>query len=397
MLRFATSAVRAFAVGLGVTGSLELVLATVSRGTAAGLVTAAAAGIALELTLQRTTGSRLIRLVVLASAPVAAALLLGRLLVIRMDLAVVAAVTLSAGVTWAISSNQRRMAGALAASLSLVTVGGLVAGAGAWSVDEPADTDPRMLAGNGVVVSVDTHAFMIQQAAVILRHDGLKAAAGVLDAEDPTAPFALSPDGRASTKHESYLWRMQLGARDADRVLKKPEMPDHFFNWWTHSGKGLIAGTSAATWAEQQFALATKLWAAGDRPAAMYRLGAAAHLVGDACAPPHASPYVPNHRAYEEWVVSRQSEYAVSSGGIYRTDFRVTKGHGGDEWSSAHTRGWLDECAHRSAELLFDTAQPPPDSPTGATPYVNTMDNFKDAQRLTAGYLAFFFESVGVR
>ena len=75
----------------------------------------------------------------------------------------------------------------------------------------------------------------------------------------------------------------------------------------------------------------------------------------------------------------------------------MATGHGGDEWSSAHTRGWVDECAHRSAELLFDTAQPPPESPTGATQYVNTMDNFKDAQRLTAGYLAFFFESVGFR
>jgi hypothetical protein len=269
----------------------------------------------------------------------------------------------------------------------LVTVGGLVAGAGAWSVDEPAPTDPLMVAGNGVVVSVDTHAFLLQQAAIILRNDGRTAAADFLNAEDPAAPFATNPDRSRSSTHESYLWRAQLGARDADRVLKKQQMPDHFFNWWTHSGKGLIAGPSAATWAEQQFALARKLWASGDRSAAMYRLGAAAHLVGDACAPPHASPYVPNHRSYEEWVVARQDAEAVTRGGIYREDFRATTGHGGDEWSSAHTRGWVDECAHRSAELIFDTAQPPPDDPVGATQYVNTMDNFKDAQRLTAGYL----------
>jgi hypothetical protein len=176
---------------------------------------------------------------------------------------------------------------------------------------------------------------------------------------------------------------------------KKQLIPDHFFNWWTHSGKGLIAGTSAATWAEQQFALAVKAWRAGDRSTAMYHLCAATHLVDDACAPPHGSQYVPDHRAYEEWVVPRQAAFAETSGGTYRTDFRVQSGHGGQEWSSSHTRGWLDECAHRAAELIVNTAQPPPDDPSGTTSYTNTMQHFRDAQRVTAGYLALFFETVG--
>jgi hypothetical protein len=86
----------------------------------------------------------------------------------------------------------------------------------------------------------------------------------------------------------------------------------------------------------------------------------------------------------------------VRRGGIYRTDFRRRTGHGGDEWSSTHTRGWIDECAHRAAELIVNTAQPPPDDPAAdSSTYDNTMAHFGDAQRFTAGYLAFFFESVG--
>jgi hypothetical protein len=186
-------------------------------------------------------------------------------------------------------------------------------------------------------------------------------------------------------------------ARRARRgqVLKHALMPDHFFNWWTHSGKGMIVGPSSATWAEQQFAEAVQSWGEDDRSAAMYHLGAATHLVDDACAPPHSSQYVPDHRAYEDWVVAHQARYAVTRGGIYRADFRVHTGHGGDEWSSVHTRGWVDECAHRAAELVINTMQPPPDDPSDTTSYTDTMDHFRDAQRLTAGYLAFFFESVG--
>ena len=385
----------AFLIGLGLAATAELAVAILGPGTVVAVGTAVAAGVVQEQALRVCGVRRGARLLVHAAAPLSAALLLGGLLVVPLDVVFIATISASAAAAWAVASGHRRTAAAMATALVALAAGGTVAGAGAWSVDEPAATTPAMVAGNGVVVSVDTHAFLLQQAVTILRNDAVTAVADFLASQDPTAPLARRPDGKPTRAHATYLWRLQLGARDADRVLKKPEMPDHFFNWWTHSGKGLIAGTSAATWAEQQFTLAAKLWGTGDRAGAMYRLGAAAHLVGDACAPPHASPFVPNHRAYEEWVVANQDKYAVTSGGIYRQDFRVTTGHGGDEWSSSHPRGWVDECAHRSAELLIDTAQPPPDDPAEATPYVNTMDNFKDAQRLTAGYLAFFFDTVG--
>ena len=267
--------------------------------------------------------------------------------------------------------------------------------AGAWSVDEPAKDDPAMIAGNGIVVEVDTHAFMLERAVVILEGDGRSAVADFLNSPDPKAPPQRdATTGKATTQTESYLWRMQLGSRDADRS-NKPDMPDHFFNWWTHSGKGLAAGPSAAEYAEEQYAQAVALWEKGDRSGSMYRLGAAAHLVQDGCTPPHASFLVPEHRAYEDWVMTQQMEMKTSSGGIYRDQFRVKTGHGGSQWSSSHTRGWADECAHRAAQLIPNVIRPPSTDtgPGGADP--NSIKHLRETKQLTAGYIAFFFDEVG--
>lgn len=328
--------------------------------------------------------SRLVR-DVLAGA--AAALALGVLLVVPVDPLAVTA--------WGLGALAVSVPVPAALGVAVVAEVATVAGAGAWSADEPHATAAQLRAGNGVVVALDTHAFLLQQAVTILRNDGHVAEADFLSSADPAAPYARNADGTATTHRESFLWRLQLGSVDADGVNKATQMPDHFFNWWTHSGKGTISGPSAATWAEEQFSEAVSAWRHGDRSSAMYHLGAAAHLVDDACAPPHASPYVPNHRAYEEWIVPRQGEHAVTSGGIYRTDFRLHTGHGGDEWSSSHTRGWVDECAHRAAGLQINSAHPPPGDPADAGAYDSTIAHFEDTQRLTAGYLAFFFEQVG--
>ncbi|MDQ4008633.1 MAG: hypothetical protein M3211_11105 [Actinomycetota bacterium] len=262
-------------------------------------------------------------------------------------------------------------------------VAGSAAPASAWSVDEPGPATAAMVAGDGVVERADTHAFLIHRASVILRNDGYTAIARFLHSPDPAGP-----------PRATYLWRMQLGARDADRRLK-PQMPDHFFNWWTHSGKGLIAGPSAAMFAEAQYARALAAWREGDASRAMYRLGAAVHLVDDACAPPHQFVFAPNHRRYEEWALHHQRAMTVSSGGLYREDFRATTGHGGPAWSSDHTRGWVDECAHRAAELVVNAALPVGGQPGGVGAWWRTAAHFRETQRLTAGYIAFFFEEAG--
>jgi hypothetical protein len=128
----------------------------------------------------------------------------------------------------------------------------------------------------------------------------------------------------------------------------------------------------------------------------MYHLGAATHLVDDACAPPHSFVLDPNHRAYENWMMAHQRQMTSSSGGIYRDQFRVHEGHGGPEWSSSHTRGWVDECAHRAADMIPNAAVPPPDATDDPSGEIRRTDSlFRQAQQLTAGYLAFFFETVG--
>lgn len=265
--------------------------------------------------------------------------------------------------------------------------------AGAWSVHDPSPQTSAPQPGNGVTQVVGTHGFLLAQGVRILEADGHTDMAQFFTSADPTAPRQVASDGRVLSAREPYLWRLQSGAYDADYSLKSVAMPDHFFNWWTHSGKGLIAGPSAATWAEQQFDQAVALWRAGQPSSAMYHLGAAAHLVADACAPPHASVLLPNHRPYEEWVLTRQQRWAVHAGGIYADQFRQGAGHGGPEWSSGHTRGWVDECAHRAAPLTVNAAQPTPGSGLGSA-YANTRDHFGDVQRLTAGYLKFFFDTV---
>jgi len=377
---------QAVAVGYLTTG--------VVPGRSIGYVIAAGVGVAGERAVRGYVRRGWLRAVLLVPVPAVAVTATAVLVVVPLDPVVPACLTAGGLLGVAVATGRRAAAAATASLLAGATAFGSVAGAGAWSVDEPPPGDPRMVAGDGVVVSMDTHAFLVQQGERILRNDGRTAVANFLESPDPLAPWRHDRSGNRLEERENYLWRMQRGARDADRSLK-PEMPDHFFNWWTHSGKGLIAGPSAATWAEQQFADAVHDWRVGNRDMAMYRLGAATHLVDDACAPPHESEFVPNHRAYEEWVLARQASWAVDRGGVYQADFRVDRGPGGAEWSSAHTRGWVDECAHSAAALVVNTAQPPPGDPLSDGAYGRTRAHFALTQRITAGYIAFFFDSVG--
>ncbi len=342
-------------------------------------------------------GARWPALAVVGVIAVGAPWALARMLLLWVDPLLSAALVLGAVSGLVVVSVRTRRAWAAICG-SLLLVGGSTAPAAAWSVDEPNDHDPAMVAGNGIVVKVDTHAFLLQQGVTILRNDGYTGASDFLLSADPSAPYQRDSATGAMTKQtESYLWRMQRGSRDADRV-NKPTMPDHFFNWWTHSGKGLVAGPSAADYAEEQHDLALAAWRRGDRSEAAYHLGAAAHLVADACTPPHSSPLVPQHRAYEEWVVANQSQMKASRGGIYQDQFRVTTGHGGPEWSSSHTRGWVDECAHRAADQIVNTIQPP-----SADPLLNedaaraTAAHFRQTQQMTAGYLRFFLDEAGAQ
>lgn len=256
------------------------------------------------------------------------------------------------------------------------------------------------LSTGGIDASIDTHQWLASQAILVLRGDGASSVASFFDQTDPTAP-GTTPLDPASVPSSgpltlTYRWRLLRGARDADGVLY-PAMRDHFHNYWTHRGRQWVLGGSAASNAEAAFDKATTLWATGDRGESMYWLGAAVHLLDDACVPQHQffalNPY---HHQYELWVLRHQNELAVDHGGIYAPQFRVDDGHGGDAWTSAHPRGWVDECAHRAARNLQAATHPngPTDS-SPSDPRWRTAPHIANTQRLTAGFIQLFFDRVG--
>jgi hypothetical protein len=293
-----------------------------------------------------------------------------------------------------LSSRMARASAVVAAPVLLILT---AQPAGAWiasaSLATPTDAMAR---SNTVDLSVDTHQWLAQQAMTILANDGRTSIAAFLATPDPTAPAANDASTGAPTgTTETYGWRLLQGTRDADGVLHA-QLPDHFHNWWTHQGKWWIVGGSAADGAELAFTHATDAWATGDRAQAIYWLGAALHLVDDACVPQHEF-YGLNvyHHQYERWVQIHQDALAVTSGGIYADRFRVGGGHGGPAWSSAHPRGWVDECAHRAADNLLAATHPNPPEPSTSGSQWRTAPHIADTQRLSAGFIAFFFDQVG--
>lgn len=244
---------------------------------------------------------------------------------------------------------------------------------------------------------VKTHVLVVEQAAVILRADGHADVADLLasTAAPPLDAVAAAGRTKGGGQPTTYQGWLDQGADDADHRVKKTLAPDHFFNWWTRSGKGLVAGGSSATTAEKQFDDAVRLWAAGDRSGSMFHLGIATHLVGDACTPPHQFFLVPAHREFEKLIGSRHDTLKVASGGIYQADLAGASPRGGEQWSTQHTRGWVDECARRGVTYTLAATQPAPPAPGLAVPALSAETQVGDAQRLSAGYLMFFFDTVG--
>lgn len=251
-------------------------------------------------------------------------------------------------------------------------------------------------ASNGVDLSASTHQWLASRAIAILQADGFDAMSTFLAAPDPTAPAARDPQSGAPTgTTETFGWRVIKGAADADCALYS-QVPDHLHNFWSHKGRQMIIGTSAASNAEKAFANATTAWKQGDPAGAMEWLGASLHLVQDSCVPQHNFYGIGiNHNPYEGWVRTNRDALAVGDGAILGDTFRVEAGHGGTNWSSAHPRGWADECAHRSAGVLRSASANVPKVQSPADPQWRTAGHVAATQRLGAGYLEFFFRTVG--
>lgn len=281
---------------------------------------------------------------------------------------------------------------ALAGSLLLTST----VPSGAWfAAVRGAPTQTQSNTGN-IDLKVSTHQWFASQGVGILTADGNDAVAAFLATPDPTAPEATDPTtGAPLGTPNTYEWRLLKGAGDADGVLYS-QIRDHLHNHWSHRGRQYIIGASAASNAEKAFDEAVRLWNAGDRGNAVYWLGASLHLVQDSCVPQHGWFGVGvYHNPYERWVNDNQDELAVTDAGIYRSDFRVGGGHGGEDWSSAHPRGWADECAHRAFANLPAATHPYPERPNPNDLQWATAVHVADVQRMSAGFVVFFFDTVG--
>lgn len=300
--------------------------------------------------------------------------------------------------------GDRRLTGvvwiaAVAVIAELLAVSGAFdASAGAWFGACRGKPTATQVAENGIDVKASTHQWFAAQAISVLRADGHDAVINFLESPDPMAPPAAWSKGAPAGVTEPYAWRLIKGASDADCELYS-QVPDHLHNFWSHRGRRMVIGGSAASNAEKSFDNALKAWQAGDRSTAMQWLGASLHLVQDSCVPQHNFFGVGvNHHAFEGWVREHQDQLAVTGGGaITAADFRQIRGHGGPHWSSAHPRGWADECAHRSAGVLRAASANPPKPSTANDPQWKTADHLAFTQRFGAGYLLFFFDKVGVQ
>jgi phospholipase C len=295
----------------------------------------------------------------------------------------------------AVPASTRRQAGA-AWIAGVVVVVELVAAtgftdrlAGAWlSACRGAPTAAERR-NNGIDLKASTHQWLASRAIAILTADGHDRIVRFLATPDPTAP----PARGGGT--ETYGYRRMWGAAAADCSLYHL-IPDHLHNFWSHRGRRMIVGSSAASYAETAFTNATTAWNQGDRAQAMIWLGASLHLVQDACVPQHNFFGIGvNHTPYERWVRTHQNALAVGDGAILVGTFRATDGHGGPEWSSQHPRGWTDECAHRAARVIRPAFADVPKPSTSADPQWKTAAHVADTQRLGAGYVEFFFQKVG--
>lgn len=184
-----------------------------------------------------------------------------------------------------------------------------------------------------------THGILTRQAVAILPTDGHPAAAAWL------------------MKEERALIR---GLYWADEGWKNVT---HYYR--PRSGNGLLAWPNAADMVAEYTALARDWYSLKVAAAAAFYLGAAVHLVQDACVPHHAAITMRRHEAYENQAEAEVSRHIVTSKGLYQP------------WSPAE---WIHENAAAAEPWLHDR--------TGRGSGLGAM--LERAQRTTAGFLYAF-------
>lgn len=196
-----------------------------------------------------------------------------------------------------------------------------------------------------------THLFCNRQGITILKNDGKKKHAHILG---------------------NHIDNLNRGVIWADKGWK---CFSHYLDPKGNNGYGPYP--NAKLECNYFFDKAVYFWLNNKKKKSMFFLGAAAHLVQDLCVPHHsAGAAFSGHNEYENWVRDNISSYQVSSGGIY--NFYANSGE------------WVEHNANISRVYY---------------PYVSFIRSSRSydmatkvllplAQRTTAGFFSYFFDSV---
>jgi hypothetical protein len=167
--------------------------------------------------------------------------------------------------------------------------------------------------------------------------------------------------------------------------------------------------TNSARMADEFFARAQREWRAFHPGDAMFNLGIALHAVQDATVPSHVHPESQSKDtfllkglpidAYPAWAAEKRASHAVSSGGWYgmpssRNGVTVSPTAGGwVYWMAAEAYPYFYWDPTRTAVLQSMMGCNVTRSPEGCPAKADWL--LKMTQRASAGFLRFFFGSVG--
>ncbi|SFG10955.1 phospholipase C [Desulfotomaculum arcticum] len=211
-----------------------------------------------------------------------------------------------------------------------------------------------LLATGRVSLTVDlgfcaTHVFINRQARLILKKDGHVEAADLLDTFHRELDLGVCwPDGGWGSVH-------------------------HFYH--ARTGGGILGRTPSSVYIDRYYRLAVERWRQGNISKAMFFLGAATHLLQDACEPHHSRCSMGiGHHSYETWVKENKENFIVLRGGIYPKYREPIK--------------WLRLCSRKSYNLFYLVTQ----KLDIGNYQTATRSLLPFTQRITAGFWLTFLE-----
>lgn len=163
-------------------------------------------------------------------------------------------------------------------------------------------TIPRQVFG-----ASSTHSFCNNQGIIILQNDGYEHAARLFN---------------------RFINELNKGVTWADKGCRSTT---HHYN--PETGRGFWLFPSSVQKCDLYYNRSIEFWRMGKQDRAIFLIGAAVHLVQDACVPHHSMCRMYNgHMQFENWVENHKNDYKVHSGGLY------DRGQTPLEWIAANAR-----------------------------------------------------------